>query len=92
MFASGTLVEHLARGLAAVLAIMTAATVPAIAPAWISMPAIVLLGGSALVLLRGCPMCWTIGLVETLSGRRPSCATCAPAAGHPDRGDRRPGI
>ncbi len=90
MFASRTLVEHLVRGLAAVLAITTAATLPAIAPAWISMPAIVLLGGSALVLLRGCPMCWTIGLVETLSGGRPSCETCAPAAGDPDRGDRGP--
>jgi hypothetical protein len=30
-------------------------------------------GVAALVALRGCPMCWTVGLVETLSqGRRDS--------------------
>lgn len=27
-------------------------------------------GFAALVALRGCPMCWTVGLVETLAARR----------------------
>jgi hypothetical protein len=32
-------------------------------------------GVAALVALRGCPMCWTVGLVATLSqGRRDSTA------------------
>ena len=36
---------------------------------WLSLGA----GVAALVALRGCPMCWTVGLVETLSqGRRDS--------------------
>jgi len=36
---------------------------------WLSLVA----GVAALVALRGCPMCWTVGLVETLSqGRRDS--------------------
>ena len=38
---------------------------------WLSLGA----GVAALVALRGCPMCWTVGLVETFSqGRRDSTA------------------
>ena len=84
MFASRTLVEHLARGAAAALAILTAATIHASAPGLFSMPAIVLLGCAALVLLRGCPTCWMVGLVETLHARRSPGAARAPTAGRPD--------
>ncbi|HKO94009.1 MAG TPA: hypothetical protein VJU61_22800 [Polyangiaceae bacterium] len=31
----------------------------------------------AVVLLRGCPMCWIVGLVETLLRRGKTCAPCA---------------
>jgi hypothetical protein len=33
-------------------------------------PAALLLAPAGLVALRGCPMCWTVGLVETISSGR----------------------
>ncbi len=60
LFASRTLVAHAVRGLVAVAAI-----------AWAyrhqgEHPLLALAAGvGALVAMRGCPVCWTIGLVET---------------------------
>ncbi|MEV6550000.1 hypothetical protein AB0M57_15025 [Streptomyces sp. NPDC051597] len=70
-FASVTVPRHLARGaigfgaLAASLALL-----PVIGPVSL------LLAPVGLIALRGCPMCWIIGLVETVSGARlrRSCA------------------
>lgn len=66
MFASKTLTEHVARGLAGIgtllLAIFSASSHP-----WLVLIAV----PAALLLLRGCPTCWTIGLLETLQARRP---------------------
>ena len=68
MFGSAFLGAHLMRG-AAAAALLAWAFVHQTAHPWLSLGA----GVAALVALRGCPMCWTVGLVETLSqGRRDS--------------------
>ena len=70
MFGSAFLGAHLMRGTAAA-ALLAWAIVHQTAHPWLSLGA----GVAALVALRGCPMCWTMGLVETLSqGRRDSSA------------------
>ena len=66
MFGSAFLGAHLMRG-AAAAALLAWAIVHQTAHPWLSLGA----GVATLVALRGCPMCWTVGLVETLSqGRR----------------------
>ena len=66
MFGSTFLGAHLMRG-AAAAALFAWAIVHQTAHPWLSLGA----GVAALVALRGCPMCWTVGLIETLSqGRR----------------------
>jgi uncharacterized membrane protein YedE/YeeE len=68
MFGSAFFGAHLMRG-AAAAALLAWAIVHQTAHPWLSLGA----GVAALVALRGCPMCWTVGLVETLSqGRRDS--------------------
>jgi uncharacterized membrane protein YedE/YeeE len=68
MFGSAFLGAHLMRG-AAAAALLAWAIVHQTAHPWLSLGA----GVAALVALRGCPLCWTVGLVETLSqGRRDS--------------------
>lgn len=68
MFGSAFLGAHLMRG-AAAAALLAWAIVYQTAHPWLSLGA----GVAALVALRGCPMCWTVGLVKTLSqGRRDS--------------------
>ena len=64
LFASRTLSGHLLRGAAAfgllVLALLQQHAHPLRAVAS---------GLAALVVMRGCPMCWAVGLVETLQQR-----------------------
>jgi hypothetical protein len=68
VFGSTFLTAHLMRG-AAAAALLAWAIVHQAAHPWLSLGA----GAAALVALRGCPMCWTVGLVETLwHGRRDS--------------------
>ncbi len=50
---------HLLRGLGAV-ALVAAALLPNAGPSW----AAILLLPAAALLLRGCPMCWLLGLTE----------------------------
>jgi hypothetical protein len=70
MFGSASLGAHLMRGAAAV-ALLAWAMVHETTHPWLSLGA----GAAALGALRGCPMCWTVGLVETLSqGRSDSTA------------------
>ncbi|MET9959945.1 hypothetical protein ABZ128_12930 [Streptomyces sp. NPDC006326] len=64
-FASATVPRHLARG--AVGFGMLAGSL-ALLP--VTGPASLLLAPIGLVALRGCPMCWAIGLVETVSAGR----------------------
>ncbi|MFE5770578.1 hypothetical protein ACFQ7O_19690 [Streptomyces sp. NPDC056485] len=71
-FASATVPRHLARG-----AVGFGALAGSLALLPVAGPASLLLAPVGLVALRGCPMCWAIGLVETVSaGRyRRSCTT-----------------
>ena len=64
MFASDTLLKHGLRGAVGIGALWCAVTTAAIHP-WGSLA----LGVLALLAFRGCPICWTIGLVETASQR-----------------------
>lgn len=65
IFASPTLARHLARGVAGFGLI-----VAALALASLSGGLSLLLAPLGLLSLRGCPMCWTLGLIETLSAGR----------------------
>jgi hypothetical protein len=69
MFASRSLAVHLARG-ALGLGALVATAVAAPRMPWLALVSLPL----ALLALRGCPMCWTVGLVETVvaaaQGRR----------------------
>ena len=64
LFASRNLSAHLLRGAFAAACLYWAVTHESVSP----MPAL-LAGVAALVALRGCPLCWTMGLVETVSQR-----------------------
>jgi len=74
MFASKSVAEHLLRGAIGITALITALL---LAP---SLPLLSLgLVPVALLALRGCPTCWTIGLVETLAAKvsgRPYAPAC----------------
>lgn len=63
MFASSTLVEHLLRGVVGIGAIWLAVVFSA--SIWLSLG----LGVLALLAFRGCPMCWTFGLFQTIGKR-----------------------
>jgi hypothetical protein len=63
---------HLLRGLGAVI-LLLAAFILGADQIWLVPP--LLLG--AMVLLRGCPMCWLVGLFEVV-GRRRNAASSSP--------------
>jgi hypothetical protein len=60
-FASQSLAEHLLRGAVAFTQLYWALAHQQAQPLMA-----LLAGAGALVAMRGCPVCWTIGLVETL--------------------------
>ena len=63
VFGSKSLIGHLLRGLTGFVAVYWAfmhQSEPVLA---------VLAAGVALVLFRGCPVCWTVGLMETIAGK-----------------------
>ena len=63
VFGSKSLIGHLLRGLTGFVAVYWAFTHQ-------SEPALSVLAiGAALVLFRGCPVCWTVGLMETIAGK-----------------------
>jgi hypothetical protein len=64
LFASTSLREHLLRGAGAGLALFALSE---LGPeySWLAL----LLGAVALWLMRGCPLCWTMGLYETIRAR-----------------------
>ena len=76
MLASRTIVEHLARGIIGAGALAGAAVWTASYPfLWLlAIPV-------ALVAFRGCPMCWTMGLVETVIAQVRGRSTEAGRAG-----------
>ena len=65
VFSSARLAAHLLRGAVAAALLAWAVSDEAAHP----VPALVA-AAAALVALRGCPLCWTVGLVETLAERR----------------------
>ncbi len=64
LFATKTLGGHLIRGVIAVALIYVAIERQHANPVWA-----VLAGLLALVAMRGCPVCWTIGLIENIQQR-----------------------
>ncbi|GAA2787715.1 hypothetical protein ACFQ0M_45960 [Kitasatospora aburaviensis] len=64
-FASATVPRHLARG-----AVGFGALVASLALLPVAGPVSLLLAPVGLFALRGCPMCWAIGLAETVSAGR----------------------
>lgn len=64
MFASRTLLEHLARGIGGIGSLVTAVIIAPTHP-WLSLASVAV----ALILLRGCPMCWAVGLFETITAK-----------------------
>ena len=64
MFCSRSVSVHLLRGAAALMLIAAAFWLSTIGLVW-SFAATV----GAVVLMRGCPMCWLIGLFETMKQR-----------------------
>ncbi|WP_437963887.1 hypothetical protein WMF04_29680 [Sorangium sp. So ce260] len=87
MFASKSLVAHVARGVIGFGA-LAAAVLLARDLLWLSLALLPV----ALVALRGCPMCWTVGLIQTVAararGERPEglCDDGGCAGGPPERG------
>ena len=61
MFASSTLIEHLLRGGGGIALLWLAIDIADTHPF-----ASLGLGGVVLIVFRGCPICWTIGLFETV--------------------------
>jgi hypothetical protein len=64
MFASKTIGAHLARGVIAAALITWALLHQSSDPAFAFAA-----GVGAVVAMRGCPLCWTVGLVETIGDR-----------------------
>ena len=63
VFGSKSLISHLLRGVTGFLAVYWAFTHQ-------SEPVLSVLSiGAALVLFRGCPVCWTVGLMEMIAGK-----------------------
>jgi hypothetical protein len=63
VFGSKSLIGHLLRGVTGFFAVYWAF-------AQQSKPVLSVLSiGAALVLFRGCPVCWTVGLMETIAGK-----------------------
>jgi len=64
MFASTTIAAHLLRGVVAAALIAWAFLHQSSNPAFA-----VAAGVLAVAAMRGCPLCWTLGLLETISER-----------------------
>jgi len=65
LFATQTLTGHLIRGAVAIALLYLAISQQHLHPV-----ASLSAGLLALVAMRGCPVCWTIGLAETITARR----------------------
>ncbi|WP_437284288.1 hypothetical protein [Sorangium sp. So ce406] len=88
MFASKSRLEHVARGIVGLVALVAAALLAPAHP-WAALALLPV----ALVALRGCPMCWTLGLIQTVRARAArargeeppegSCRSCEPGCAAP---------
>lgn len=63
-FASASLSRHLARGALAVIALVAAVELVGLRAWWGPVGAIGA-ASAAMLAMRGCPICWTVGLVES---------------------------
>jgi hypothetical protein len=64
MFASKSIGLHLARGVVGLAAIAAAMAIASSHP-WVAVGLLPF----AFFALRGCPMCWTLGLIQTVQAR-----------------------
>jgi hypothetical protein len=64
LFASKSVPEHFVRGTFGIAAYYGAGMLLAL-PSLTALGAAVVLGVVSLVVMRGCPVCWTIGLMNT---------------------------
>jgi len=64
LFASKSIPEHFVRGSIGIAAYYGAGKLLAL-PSLTALGAAVVLGVASLVIMRGCPVCWTIGLMNT---------------------------
>ena len=64
MFASRTIAAHLLRGLIAAALITWALLHQSSSPAFAAAAGVL-----AVIVMRGCPLCWTLGLLETIGER-----------------------
>jgi hypothetical protein len=69
LFASRTVPEHLVRGVVGFGAFVLAGALAAMVGAWWTVPLSLGLVAVALIAFRGCPLCWSYGLVATLRNR-----------------------
>ena len=75
MFASKSIIEHLLRGVFGIAPLAVSVSLVASRP-WSAVALLVI----ALAALRGCPMCWTVGLLQLLAARvlrRPVRSACS---------------
>jgi hypothetical protein len=84
LFASRTVGQHLLRGVVGGIAFVVAVPLFFLGEGWLAMTGAAVFGLVAVLALRGCPLCWTVGLVETVvhrwRGRTPRnfyCDICA---------------
>lgn len=79
IFSSSSVAAHLLRGVLGIAAIVAALMLAQDQPF-----ASLALGVAALLALRGCPTCWTIGLIETIALRlRKKGGAQVPPSGEP---------
>ena len=65
MFKSGSVVEHIVRGVLG-FALLSVGLLYSPVLGWWTLASL----GGALVCFRGCPLCWTAGLVDTVRHRK----------------------
>jgi hypothetical protein len=81
-FASRTLGRHLLRGLVGGVAFVIAMPLFFLGEGWPAMTGAAVFGVISAVALRGCPLCWTVGLLEMGvrgwrgRGAAPPCGAC----------------
>jgi hypothetical protein len=75
MFASKSLLTHLARGVVGLAAFACATSLAPHQP-WAALAALAV----AVFALRGCPSCWLLGLAETMVLGRTSAGACLDAS------------
>lgn len=75
LFASKSVAEHIVRGVIGFACLALASWVLTFPGLWPLLGAMGFVGFS-LVAFRGCPFCWSIGLMNTVLHKSKSCAAC----------------